>query len=247
MDPVDQLHFRPSHARELRLRTIGFSNHAAAVSGMISLDINKAEIITKALVGLRHEFTISSRKLFENGQLRLSPIRISYRGAITWPAQPNIFADLEVSEIERWFQENKVDKVEAPVVMYLFCPVCQTMKDIAKTKLYFKGKWTSIACLHRTCRTIATSRKWKCHCGVLWHQCPHHANRGHACDRPPKRERSNIAANDAEGHIEEDPPNSRPAIRRRINTCALVPDGSIAPITAPGIVIRARFPRVFDG
>ena len=56
-----------------------------------------------------------------------------------------------------------------------------------------------------------------------------------------------IVDDDAEGHIEEDPPNSRPAIRRRISTCALLPDGSIAPITAPGTVIRVRFPRIFDG
>jgi hypothetical protein len=141
--------------------------------------------------------------------------------------------------------------VEPPVCMYLLCPACQHPKDIARTKLFNNGKWSSIACLNRACRTMATSRKWNCLCNCLWHSCQVHASKGHACTPLPKRVRP-VDNDDPDStskrpRIEEEPPDSLPPRPSRRNRCLLNPDGTIRPLTAPGERIRARFPRIFDG
>ena len=64
-------------------------------------------------------------------------------------------------------------------VCMVHCHICRQQKNVAKLNMFRNGTWAPIFC--RTCRLNRKSSKWKCPCGVCWHQCKLHRKHGFNC------------------------------------------------------------------
>ena len=115
--------------------------------------------------------------------LELRYQRISYRGVPQWRSMDHIFANLNIGELRTWLSENQADVVTSFASLLLYCPICETAKDVRKICLFKAPKWAAIICRNNICRKSTTSRKWRCECAKLWHSCDIHAIMGHACKK----------------------------------------------------------------
>ena len=225
-----------------------------AITGLIALSNDRAAIVAKSLVKLRHTFSRNSNIAWNREELALKPTRLSYRGSPDWAAMPDVFEDLEPEAIKQWMNDLSFQIPELPPKVWLSCPHCGFLKDVKQTTLFGNGKWTAISCLRPTCRKTATSRKWCCPCNMLWHSCPTHAGIGHAC-KAITRPKSAAAAQQTDGRLElvmpkpggvkrpKRPLSPHPAKKaRRSQSHAPV---LIRPLTNPGPAMRAKFPRLF--
>ena len=160
--PQDRLFFRPTKVARHRLSSIGFLNHVPAITGLIALSNDRAAIVAKSLVKLRHTFSRNSNIAWNREELALKPTRLSYRGSPDWAALPDVFEDLDPDSIRNWMNELSFQTPEIPPKVWLSCPHCGFLKDVKQTTLFGNGKWTATSCLRPTCRKTATSRKWFC-------------------------------------------------------------------------------------
>ena len=178
---VDSAHFfRPSKAGHLRLKSIGFANHAAAIVGNIShiSSVQAAEVV-RILVGLRHKFTRNSTKLWNEGNLKLQAIRISYRIAPPLCHNSKLFPQLDIHTIAGWAASLAEEPVARPNSFFLFCPNCVHHKEVSNIVLLRDGLWKALKCTN--CNGHKSTRQWHCQCRIQWHSCLLHAGLGHAC------------------------------------------------------------------
>ena len=184
--------FEPSKATELRLKPLGFSNYAAAMSGTITnLTLEQQQALAKCLVGFRHSFTRNSTRLFQDGILKLRPIKLSLRQPLNIVHNAK-FAFLDLATVVGVLSDLADDPVaEQPATFNIVCQECHTPKQAAHTGLRNHSKWNSIRC--KICSHSRSSRQWLCICHVPWHSCPVHAIQGHACGLKEKANRVNSA------------------------------------------------------
>ena len=99
-----------------RLNVLGISNHVPAMTGYPAIPIERATLIAKSIVALRHTFTTRSSLLFSNGDLELKIQRLSYRGVPKVQPNDKVFADLNVDEIMTWLCESQA--VQIPIFLH---------------------------------------------------------------------------------------------------------------------------------
>ena len=59
-------------------------------------------------------------------------------------------------------------------------------RNVAKLNMFRNGTWAQISC--RTCKVHRKASKWKCPCGICWHQCKEHRKHGFLCRAPEKQQ-----------------------------------------------------------
>ncbi len=194
----------PSKSTMCRLKGMGFCNHVACISGEALFDDQLRTQVTLGLLSLRMSVTLRVKQSLRTGNLWIKPTKVSYRGTPAWERMGRLSSCVPNETHAAVSSESHVQAFSRLAsVFFAVCPRCHAPRDTTRITLMRHGMWVSITCVE--CSFTASSRKWDCLCGKLWHACPKHAERGFACRTPAKRHAESIPGKRGASNLEPVP------------------------------------------
>ena len=189
-----QMLFRASKSNALRLRTLGFANHVAAITSIPAVAHDTISKITESMVGLHMKMSRTNLRKLNAGELQVTMRKFSYRPIPRWSdaivVHPTIRMMCAVQPcimLNLTFQK-AFGTATRPSLCFFQCPKCGTPKRVDHIKLLKKEAlstvWNNLSCANDLCRRKSSSSGWLCDCKVRWHSCPIHNEPGFRCGLP---------------------------------------------------------------
>ena len=227
-----------------RLAPLAISSRQAAIKGMPEIDEEDSKYITRALLAMRGVNQKIHKIAHDAGSLKLYPKPFAFKGTShAWMRNLK-----KKDQMQDWTVEPALPDgprlIKKPL-SFILCPACKSQQSTKSHRLQVKVGFCQFIC--QRCRTVASTSKWKCHCGIPWHKCNIHIHKSfliplgnhQAVHSRSKRGEKRFCA---ERGIEQPMPKSRKAFNYNcmsINTTALNTQGRFL---EPGSILAERFP-----
>ena len=246
VDERDEWHLTTCMNISNRLGALAISSRQASIKGMPAMTEEDSKYITKALLAMRGVNQKVHKAAHENGTLKLSPKPFAYKGnSHAW------MRNLKKPEgANDWTHEPALPDgpdVRKKRLSSIACPECTHQQSTKSHRLYVKVGFCQLTC--QRCKSVTSTSKWRCICGVPWYKCDTHVHKQffkmhQVALSIPKRGVKRLCT---EWGIEQPMPKSRKHFD--FNCMSII---SAAPVRQetflePGSILAARFPHLAKG
>ena len=126
---------KPSNTRRNRLRCLAIANKHASIKGMPIIMDEENKQIVKRLLAMRGSRNPKQKKLWDEGNLYLSPAVVSLKGGAKW-----INTDDNDEKLANWVAkghhgEMAWSNMHAIILRRLSCPGCSKRVEVTKLKM----------------------------------------------------------------------------------------------------------------
>jgi hypothetical protein len=217
MPPEQRFMFAPARVNKARLAPYGITKHVPCIKAERITNGNMASELHKALVSLTTAWTKGKESALKEGNLKVTPAKIPWRGKIPWrqwaansmssralrtqaekhmqDAEKQEAAQQEKANMQEHAGRNIARQEEMRIARHApsficICPTCAKAKELGRTNLRKKGGsgWASLKCA--SCHRAHKASSWKCICGEAWIKCSIHFKQGIQCRAPePQKKR----------------------------------------------------------
>ena len=167
----DEWHLETCTSISNRLEPLAIASRQAAIRGMPAIEKEDSKYIARAILAMRGVNQKFHKKQHADGTLMILQKPFAYKGTShVW--MRNI---VRPAETQDWTKEPALPDgppQRKKPLKTIECPECGTFQSTKAHRLQVKVGFCMLTC--QACRSINSTKHWKCHCGEQWYKCEVH-------------------------------------------------------------------------